>query len=104
MRGLSWYLLAAVLVVLALDFVAPLVGLSSVFGNRPTIDAGSSMTTQYPMPAQYVDRTNKGDRLTLPKTLGKQQTPTASPAAVVGCEPTFSPLSARGTMAGRCIT
>lgn len=101
MRGLASYILAGVVVVLAWDFVAPPAALSLALGRWPAADASPAVATQYPI--QDVDRTHKGDRLKLPTTVGKRQTPAPPPSTLVGCEPLFSPLSARAAMTGRCI-
>ena len=96
MRGFALYLLAGILVVLAMDMIAPPVGLGFALGAAE-------------VPAsQVVDRTNKGDRLGTSKFLSKQQEPKAPavrPAVMVGCDPVFSPLSvsARANFAGRCV-
>lgn len=93
MRGLAAYVLAGILTALALDFVAPPVGLGMAVGAPPAAH-------------QIVDRTHKGDRLVLPAEVGKQQTPGPLPKVMVGCVPAYSPLltSARASTAGRCIT
>jgi hypothetical protein len=95
MRGLALYLLAGVLVVLAMDAVAPPVGLGLAFG---------AWHAETPA-AQVVDRTGKSDRL---PTLSNRQEPkeAAKPRPVmIGCDPVFSPLSAsaRANFAGRCM-
>jgi hypothetical protein len=96
MRGLASYLLAGILVMLVLDFIAPPAGLGLAIGAQPTAD-------RVMVPNQVVDRTHKGDRLPLPTDIGKQQTPHAP--LLIGCEPAFSPLStsARATVPGRCV-
>jgi hypothetical protein len=97
MRGLTSYLLAGILVMLVLDFVAPPAGLGLAVSASPAVG--------YAAPNQIVDRTHKGDRLRLPTDVGTQQTPRVPPAVMVGCDPAFSPLlaSARVSIAGRCI-
>jgi len=96
MRGLASYLLAGILVMLVLDFIAPPAGLGLAIGAQPATD-------RVVMPNQFVDRTHKGDRLPLPTDIGRQQTPHAP--LMIGCEPAFSPLStsARVIVAGRCV-
>ena len=96
MRGLASYLLAGILVVLLMDFFAPPVGLG--FGVSATPVAEPLATTQ------VVDRAHKGDRLSLPASIGEQRT-SEPPPIMVGCEPPFSRLvtSARASVAGRCI-
>jgi hypothetical protein len=95
MRGLAAYVLAGILTALALDFVAPPVGLGMAVGAPPA----------HVRPTQVVDRTHKGDRLRLPAEIGKQQAPISSPGVMIGCDPAYSPLlaSARANIAGRCI-
>ncbi|HZL39180.1 MAG TPA: hypothetical protein VFC45_02750 [Pseudolabrys sp.] len=96
MRGLTSYLLAGILGMLVLDFVAPPAGLGLAVGAAPAVG--------YAPPTQIVDRTHKGDRLVLPTEVGKQQTGPL-PKVVVGCDPAYSSLltSARASTAGRCI-
>jgi hypothetical protein len=97
MRGIATYLMAGTLVLLAMDFVAPPVGLG--FAVRATPVAERSATTQ------FVDRTHKGDRLSLPASVGKQQTPEPPSPIMIGCDPPFSRLSAsaRANVSGRCV-
>ena len=95
MRGFASYLLAGVVVVLALDFIAPPTGLGMAVGAWPAA----------PMPViQAVNRTGKADRMPLPAAIQKRETPRKSPAMLAGCDPVFSPLSAsaRANFAGRC--
>lgn len=96
MRGLTSYLLAGILVVLAMDFIAPPVELGFVVRATPL--AEPSATTQ------FVDRTHKGDRLSLSTSAGEQQTPEPLPT-MIGCDPPFSQLlaSARASVSGRCV-
>ena len=97
MRGIATYLMAGTLVVMAMDFVAPPVGLG--LAVRATPVAGPSATTQ------IVDRTQKGDRLILPTSVGEQQTPEPPSPIMIGCDPPFSRLSAsaRANVSGRCV-
>jgi hypothetical protein len=97
MRGFASYLLAGILVVLAMDFVAPPAGLGLVVRATPV--AEPSATTQ------FVDRAHKGDRLSLPSSVGEQQTPEPPPAIMIGCEPPFSRTlaSAHANVSGRCV-
>jgi len=92
MRGLVSYLLAAFVVVMALDSVAP-IGLGLARGAIPVAE-GSLV--------QSVDRSHKADRL--PVTTEKEQR-AVQPSMLVGCDPGFSPLSvsARANFARRCI-
>ncbi len=97
MRGIASYLLAGILVVLAMDFIAPPVGLGLAVGARPA--------PLQPLPIQIVNRAHKGDRLMLPTDIGRQQAPSAPPKVMIGCDPAFRPLSvsARANTSGRCI-
>ena len=96
MRGFASYLLAGVVVVLALDFVAPPIGLGMAVGAWPA----APVTT-----IQAVNRTNKADRMPLPTAIQKREAPRKSPALLAGCDPVFSPLSAsaQANFAGRCL-
>jgi hypothetical protein len=98
MRGLVSYLIAGILVVLVLDMVAPLVGLGfSPVGASPAAYNGDPAL-------QSVDRSNKGDRISV-TTVGKRKPEVPRPPAMAGCEPAFSPLaaSARANFARSCI-
>ena len=97
MRGIPTYLMAGTLVVMAMDFVAPPVGLGLAVRATPVAEHSATK--------QFVDRTHKGDRLSLPASVGEQQTPEPPPAAMIGCDPPFSRLlaSARANVSGRCI-
>ena len=97
MRGLASYLLAGILVVLAMDFVAPPAGLGLAVRATPVAELSAT--------PQFVDRTHKGDRLSLPASVGEQQTLEPSPGIMIGCDPPFSRLlaSARANVSGRCV-
>lgn len=100
MRGFASYLVAGILVVLALDLIAPPVGLGSAVGARPAVEPGETV--------QSVDRTLKSDRLRVSTTVDKQdkqQVPRKPAVVLVGCDPVFSPLSAsaRANFSGRCV-
>ena len=97
MRRFASYLLVGIFVVLALDFIAPPVGLGLSVYAWPGAARGETL--------QSVDRTNKSDRLPTPAAIGKQQAPHKAPIVMVGCDPVFSPLSAsaRANFAGRCV-
>jgi hypothetical protein len=97
MRGIATYLMAGILVVLAMDFVAPPVGLGLAVGASPMTERAA------PAQTQFVDRTHKGDRLSIPTSVGKQQVPQQHPAVMIGCDPPFSRLSARVNIPGRCV-
>ncbi len=99
MRGFASYLMAGLLVVLALDMVsAPiLLGFARV-GASPAVFNGDAAL-------QSVNRTNKGDRIPV-TTIGKRQPePPRGPTVLTGCEPAFSPLaaSARANFARSCV-
>ncbi|HMJ41774.1 MAG TPA: hypothetical protein VK522_05780 [Pseudolabrys sp.] len=97
MRGFVSYLIAGILVVLALGMIAPLVALSPV-GASPAVSNSNGTL-------QFVDRTNKGDRVPV-TTVSKQKPETPRPPTLlVGCDPAFSPLavSARANFARSCI-
>jgi hypothetical protein len=97
MRGFASYLVAGILVVLALDLIAPPVGFGLSVGAWPVAERGSI--------PQSVDRTRKGDRLSLPATVGKHEIKREPPAVLIGCDPVFSPLSAsaQANFSGRCV-
>jgi hypothetical protein len=97
MRSLGSYIVAGILVVLAMDFIAPPVGLGLAVSAWPAVDQGPV--------GQSVMRIHKSDRLSVPTTIGKQQAPRKSPTMLVGCDPVFSPLSAsaQANFSGRCI-
>jgi hypothetical protein len=98
MREFISYILAAIVVVIALDAIAPLAGFGLAIGARPAIEQENAT-------GQVVDRTHKADRLQVPAANGRRMSPPRAPAAVlVGCEPVFSSLSAnaRANFAGRC--
>jgi hypothetical protein len=97
MRGFASYVLAGILVVVAMDFIAPPVGLGLPVGVGPTVEQGSS--------TQSVNRSLKGDRLNVPTAVDKSPAPRKSPTVLVGCDPVFSPLSAsaHANVARRCV-
>lgn len=78
---------------LVIGLAAPHVDWGLSVGARPLAPAG--MTTQ------WVDRSQKGNRLDIPSVrVGKQPVP--APKLITGCEPAASPLSASGQVPGRC--
>jgi hypothetical protein len=97
MRGFATYLLAGILVVLAMDFVAPPAGLGLAVRATPVAELDAT--------TQFVDRTHKSDRLSLPASAGEQQTPEPPSPIMIGCDPPFSRLSAsaRVNVSGRCV-
>jgi hypothetical protein len=97
MRGFAAYLLAGILVLLATNLIFPPVWLGLSVGARPAAEHGAT--------TQFVDRTHKGDRLSLPAGVGNQHLPEKPAAAMIGCDPPFSPLlaSARVNPPGRCV-
>ena len=104
MRWLASYLLAGILVVLAFDVFMPPGQMGQSVNAWSVVPPGATL--------QYVDRTNKGDRLDLSVTkIDKQrqqsEQPPARPVKMMdGCDPVFSPLSngASANFAGRCAT
>jgi hypothetical protein len=114
MRGLTSYLVAGILVVLAVAFAAPAAWLGLPVGARPVVDQGAAV--------QSVNRTGKADRLIVPMTVigktpavgkkpavpativGKEQMPVKPVKILDGCDPVFSPLStsAQANLPGRC--
>lgn len=97
MRGFASYLLAGILVVLAMDMVAPPIGIGLSVGAWPATEVAPAV--------QVVDRSGKGDRLNTSTTVGKRQEPVTPPPVLIGCDPAFSPLSAsaRANFSGRCV-
>lgn len=100
MRGIASYRLAGILTMLAISFVATL-----ALGAGGCLTVGALPMAERGVTAQFVDRSHKGDRLSLPTDIGTRQAPSAPPAVMIGCEPAFSPLSAAGRVntSGRCI-
>lgn len=98
MRNFVTYFFAGIAAILAMDAVAPPVGLGLAVGVWPSIPDS--------FVGQVVDRTHKGDRLQVPLTTGRRMSPTSTPAVLVGCEPVFSSLSAssRANFSGRCLS
>jgi hypothetical protein len=92
MRGMMPYILAGIVAVVAMDIVAPPVGLGLAVLAQPATD----------MNKQIVDRTHKGDKLHVPNV---RQTPPGAPPMPIGCESAFSSLSAgaRANFPGRCL-
>jgi hypothetical protein len=90
--------LAAALIALVLEVIAPLAGFALTVGARPSTDG----TVQQ----QIVDRAHKGDRLQFPAANAPRTPPSGRPAMLIGCEPAFSSLSsgARANFAGRCLS
>jgi hypothetical protein len=98
MRGFASYLVAGVLAVLAMDLIAPPVGLGLALGAWPAVRHDDIV--------QSVNRGGKADRLLVPSTaVGKTLAPRKSPIVMVGCDPVFSSLaaSARANAPGRCL-
>ena len=97
MRGFASYVVVGIMVVLALDLIAPPVGLGLSVGAWPVVEPGLTV--------QSVDRSKKSDRLPVPTAVGKRQVPRKLPVMLVGCDPVFSPLSAsaQANFAGRCV-
>ena len=98
MRSVISYVVAAVLVVLVMDIIAPPAGFGLAVGAWPSVDGNGR--------PQVVDRTHKGDRLQFPSASNRRNAPSGKPAMLIGCEPVFSALSsgARANFAGRCLS
>jgi hypothetical protein len=94
MRGLMPYIVAGIAVVVAMDIVAPPLGLGLATVAQSATDPNQ----------QIVDRARKGDRLQLPKANGRQTPPAGAPMPI-GCEGAFSALSAgaKANFPGRCL-
>lgn len=104
MQGISTYVVAGALTVLAMDIIAPPAGLGVALpgASKPAISvAGVGISTA--QRDQVVNRRQKGDRLPVHMLTGRRQ-PSANPMPV-GCEPVFSQLtaSARANGPGRCL-
>jgi hypothetical protein len=97
MRSFMSYVLGGILVVLALDMIAPPAGLGLAFVPWPSVNKNKDV--------QIVDRTHKGDRLQVPTVNGRQTVPPGTPPIPIGCEAVFSSLSAgaRVNFPGRCL-
>lgn len=99
MRGFAAYMLGGALAVLAMNFIAPALGVSFL----PSPPSGPVVAK----PAQQtVIRMRKTDRLDLPRsTIGRR--PNAPVTPPDGCEASVSAMSASaraGHIAQRCIT
>src|ERR1041384_2735015 len=97
MRGFVSYLLGGILAVLALDMIAPPVGIGMAVSAWPSVEAPAVRTV--------VNRAPKGDRLPIPDvTVRKPNAPEKQPL-LIGCEPAFSPLSVSAQLnyPGRCM-
>ena len=97
MRGLVSYILAGIVVVVAMDAIMPRAGLGLAIGTWPAVEGKET--------SQVVDRAHKSDRLPVPLANGRRMFPPRAPAVLVGCEPVFSSLSAssRANFSGRCV-
>lgn len=97
MRNFVSYVLVSIFVVLLLAVISPPAGFGLGVAARPSVE-GQAKTPQ------IVDRTNKSDRLVVPKASGRRLTPPAAPV-LVGCDPVFSALSKekQANYPGRCL-
>jgi hypothetical protein len=97
MRGLGIYVAVGILVVLAMDFVAPPAGLGLYVSAGPLAA---------PQIVQHVDRSHKGDRLPAPTIVGRRPEPKQHRPLLVGCDPAYSPLSAaaHASVPARCVS
>jgi hypothetical protein len=107
MRSLASYILAALVIGLALDFVAPVASIGTSSNRWPSVEISA------PAGHQMVNRSGKADRLSfsgksnLDKTV-RDFAPTPAPVirpVPEGCDPAFSPLSASARLnyASRCV-
>ena len=97
MRGIFLYILTGVLVILAMDALAPPLGLGVPVVAWPAMEQGAV--------SQVVNRAQKSDRLQVPVTRSPRRPTPMTPAMPVGCEPVFSALSssAYANYPGRCV-
>jgi hypothetical protein len=97
MRNIVSYALAGALVALLLDVIAPPAGFGFGAAAWPSVEKQG-------LTPQTVDRTQKSDRLLVPKASGRRLTPPAAPV-LVGCDPVFSALSKdkQANYPGRCL-
>ncbi len=97
MRGFLSYSLAGLVLLVAMDAIAPPAGLGLAIGTWPSVDGSTAELV--------VDRTHKGDRLQAPLANSGRTSPSSAPAMLIGCEPVFSSLSAssRANFPGRCV-
>jgi hypothetical protein len=95
MRDFLGYVLIGTVAVLSMALVT-IAGLGLTVGARPVVEGGAIV--------QHVDRTHKGDRLDLRKTVGLPAlVPKPKAPVPIGCEPEFSPLVAGApSIPGRC--
>lgn len=95
MRGLAAYSLTGIFAVLATCAIADVM---------PSVNA--TFVVQDDAAVQRVDRSGKGDRLDLNKSVIRKQPlpqPQSRRTVMAGCEPVFSPLAGPAdNMAGRC--
>lgn len=97
MRAFASYLMAGILVALALHLFAPPFGLGLAVHAWSAVPPGATL--------QYVDRTHKGDRRNVSVTTVDKRQMRRTPSKMMdGCDPAFSPLSveASANFAGRC--
>jgi hypothetical protein len=97
MRGFLPYILAGLVVLVAMDAIAPPAGLGLAIGTWPSVGGNTA--------EQVVDRTHKGDRLQVPVANSGRTSPSSAPTMLIGCEPVFSSLSAssHANFPGRCV-
>lgn len=98
MRGFAAYLLAGILTVVAMDLIAPPVGLGLALGALPRTTDNVSIRHADQVSTQSVNRAQKGDRLNAANTkIGRRDVPptrvSPPPRLLNGCEPAFSPLT-----------
>ena len=101
MRRVVSYSIAVLFLATAIGVLVPLFGFGLPFGASATVEPGGSV--------QSVNRTHKGNRLSVPVSAEQRQqtpTPTRTPGTImVGCDPAFSPLaaSAQANFSSRCV-
>jgi len=97
MRNIVSYILAAALVALLLEVIAPPAGFGFGAAAWPSIERQG-------LAPQSIDRTRKSDRLLVPKASGRKLPPPAAPV-LVGCDAVFSALSKdkQANYPGRCL-
>jgi hypothetical protein len=107
MRSFASYILAALVIGLALDFVAPAVSVGNTPSRWPSVSVSSPTAQQTVNRGVKSDRLNVSGKTTLDKAV-RDFAPAQKPAArpvLEGCDPAFSPLSASARLnyASRCV-
>ena len=100
MRGLASYILAALAITLALDFVVPASGTSHSWPGAAPAPFNQSVNREFKS-----DRLDVSGKNTVNKSVREMPEP-ARRAVPEGCDPAFSPLSASArssNYASRCL-